>query len=85
MKTEANKASAFSSITFSPSGKLMAAVAEGRIYLLDAFNGDMLHTFFNGVPDGGTPMQVCFSPDSQYLLTGASVTWATCTAEFRFL
>eukprot|EP00884_Botryococcus_braunii_P000796 jgi/Botrbrau1/10717/Bobra.357_1s0019.1 len=67
---EANRASAFSSLQFSPSGKLLSAMVEGRIYLIDSFSGDILQTFLTGVPDGGTPMQACFSPDSQYLLTG---------------
>ncbi len=59
------------SIKFSADGKLLAAVMDGRIHLLDAFNGNLLQTFYTGSAKGGPAMEATFSPDSKYLLSGA--------------
>ncbi|EIE25790.1 histone H3 methyltransferase complex and RNA cleavage factor II complex, subunit SWD2 [Coccomyxa subellipsoidea C-169] len=59
------------SIKFSADGKLLAAVMDGRIHLLDAFNGNLLQTFYTGSAKGGPALEATFSPDSKYLLSGA--------------
>jgi len=62
-----------SSVRFSADGKWMAVALEGRIHLLDAFNGAVLHTFATGARGyGGPAMEPTFSPDSRYLLSGGA-------------
>lgn len=43
-----------------------------QVYLLDAFNGNVMKKFVNGIPEGGTAVEASFSSDNQYLLTGGS-------------
>ena len=66
----ANGALGFSSITFSSDGKLMAAVAGGWLYLLDAFSGAVKARFSTGVPPGSGGCEASFTPDGQYISTG---------------
>ncbi|BDA44001.1 WD repeat-containing protein 82 [Coccomyxa sp. Obi] len=68
--SESQSLEPISSIAFSADGKLMVAVLAGRIHLVDAFNGTLLHTFLNGPPNFVPAMEATFSPDSQYLLSG---------------
>ena len=68
---EAQSLAPISSIKFSCDGKLMIAVMEGRIYLLDAFNGAVLYKFLNGMSYAGPALEATLSPDSKYLLSGA--------------
>ncbi len=68
--SESQSLEPISSIAFSGDGKLMVAVLAGRIHLVDAFNGTLLHTFLNGPPNFVPAMEATFSPDSQYLLSG---------------
>jgi WD40 repeat protein len=64
----ANSAQHFRSVTFSPDGKLMSAVAGGALYLLDAFNGNVTLRLSIG-PDS-TACEASFSPDGQYVSAG---------------
>jgi COMPASS component SWD2 len=73
IRDEAQNTASIASIKFSFDGQLMAAVMEGRIYLLDAFNGGQLGKFYNGMPYTGPALEVTFSPDSRYLLSGESL------------
>ncbi|KAK9838523.1 hypothetical protein WJX81_005062 [Elliptochloris bilobata] len=67
---EANNPTPFGMVRFSPDQTMLAAVVEGRIHVLDGFHGPHLFTLDTGVPPGGTALEMCFSPDSQYLLSG---------------
>lgn len=60
----------FSDLKFSNDGKMLAAVCEGRIYIMDAFTGQMTNKFLNGVPEAGTPMEATFSHDGNYIISG---------------
>mmetsp|Transcript_26980 Transcript_26980/g.58990 ORF Transcript_26980/g.58990 Transcript_26980/m.58990 type:complete len:322 (-) Transcript_26980:297-1262(-) len=70
VQEEANSPIPFGDIKFSLDGKYMLAVAEGRLYVLDAFNGGVLRKFSTGVPEAGTPLEATFSADNQYVLSG---------------
>lgn len=61
---------AFSHIQFSADGKLMLCVAEGHVYQLDAYNGNLQQTYSTGVPQGALGLGAVFSPDSNYILSG---------------
>lgn len=67
---EANCPVSFTHVRFSPDGKLLLAVAESRIYLLDAYDGTVRQRMSNGTPEGGTPFEASFSPDGQYVTSG---------------
>ncbi|KAJ9533442.1 hypothetical protein QJQ45_026480 [Haematococcus lacustris] len=68
---EANSPLAISDLRFSNDGKLMLAVSEGKVYVLDAFNGSVLCRCPTGSTEGAPPLEAAFSPDNQYLLSGA--------------
>jgi WD40 repeat protein len=55
-------------VTFSPDGKLMSAVAGGTLYLLDAFNGNVMLRLSIGADSAGC--EASFSPDGQYVSSG---------------
>eukprot|EP00803_Ostreobium_quekettii_P002399 evm.model.scf_415.6 EVM.evm.TU.scf_415.6 scf_415:43971-46482(-) len=57
-------------VKFSNDGKYILAVMEGRIYVIDAFTGNVVQKMMSGVPEGGTALEACFSPDGQYVLSG---------------
>eukprot|EP00878_Enallax_costatus_P013899 GHUV01014534.1.p1 GENE.GHUV01014534.1~~GHUV01014534.1.p1 ORF type:complete len:275 (+),score=51.67 GHUV01014534.1:210-1034(+) len=64
----------FSHISFSNDGKTMIAVAEGKIFVLDAFTGSVNRTFPNGVTEAGAAPEASISYDGQYVLSGVLVT-----------
>lgn len=68
---EANTPASFSHVAMSGDGKLLVAVAGAAVYLLDAFSGDLKATFNSGAPPGAPGFEASFSPDSQYLSSGA--------------
>ena len=68
--SESQSLEPISSMKFSADGKFMVAVLAGRVHLLDAFNGNMQHTFFTGSAKGGPALEATFSPDGCYLLSG---------------
>ena len=61
----------FSHVKFSVDGKYLLGVVEGRIYVLDAFDGRLIHKLLTGVPDGAPALEACFSCDAQFVLSGA--------------
>ncbi|CAI5499407.1 unnamed protein product [Closterium sp. Naga37s-1] len=60
------------SIKFSNDGnQILVCTLNGRIYLLDAFEGQKLHTLCV-VPDiDGAPLEASFSPDAKYVVSGS--------------
>lgn len=67
---EANGTASFSSLKFSPDGKMLAAVVNHNIYQLDAYKGLLQQRYSSGIPEGATPLEVSFSPDNKFLLSG---------------
>ena len=59
---------------FSLDGKWLAAAVEGRLYMLDAFEGHVKATMQTGMPAGSAAPEPTFSPDSKYLLSGGAST-----------
>ncbi len=53
-----------------PLGKLLLGVVEGRIYVLDAYDGKLLAKFSNDTPESGTTPEAAFSFDGKYVLSG---------------
>ncbi|KAG2454675.1 hypothetical protein HYH02_000514 [Chlamydomonas schloesseri] len=70
VEEEKNSAAGFADIRFSNNGNLLMAVAEGRIYLLDAYKGSTLRRFSNGIPEAGTAVEAAITADNQYLMSG---------------
>ena len=60
----------FSHLRFSADGKRLLAVAEGRIFVLDAFEGKVLHRLSNGTPEAGQAPEACFTPDGCAVMSG---------------
>jgi COMPASS component SWD2 len=60
----------FSHLRFSADGKKLLAVAEGRIYVLDAFDGKVLLRLSNGTPEAGQAPEACFTPDGNAVMSG---------------
>jgi len=61
-------------IKFSNDGKkFLVCTTHGHIHLLDAFQGNLLHTF-TGVATGvkNAFLEASFTPDSQYILSGST-------------
>lgn len=73
VEDERNKPTSFSHIKFTNDGKLMLAVCEGKIYLVDAFDGVVKHRLQTGLPEGSPAIEACFSTDGQYVLSGTSL------------
>eukprot|EP00850_Spirogloea_muscicola_P000780 SM000003S11025 [mRNA] locus=s3:455859:458288:+ [translate_table: standard] len=61
-----------SCMKFSNDGKLLlVSTTNNRIYVLDAYSGNQLHSF-TVLPDlDGACLEASFSPDGQYLLSGS--------------
>jgi len=62
-------------IKFSNDGKkFIVPTTEGTVHLLDAFQGNLLHSFVGLSGNSKSPafLETCFSPDSQYVLSGSS-------------
>ena len=74
-----NSAASFGGLKFSPDGKLLAGVVGDKIYQLDSYKGMLQQQHSSGIPEGATPLEVCFSPDNKYLLSGAPSTSETTT------
>lgn len=70
-----NSTSAFVDIKFSNDGKYILAVVEGKAYVLDAFNGNVVRRIVNAVSEGSTPMEACISADNKYVLQGGGCGW----------
>jgi hypothetical protein len=66
-----NSPSGFSDLRFSNDGKWMLGVVESKIYVLDAFNGNVVSRFSNGAsPDSPYSLEAAFTPDSQFIVSG---------------
>jgi len=60
-------------LKFSPDGKTILISTNGSmIRLIDAFNGNSLQTFTGHSNSKAIPLEASFSPDSQYVLSGAT-------------
>lgn len=70
IQEEVNSTSNFADIKFSNDGKYMLGVVEGKVYVLDAFNGNVVRKIMNGMPEGCTPMEATISADNKYVLQG---------------
>jgi hypothetical protein len=60
----------FTHLSFSNDGKLLLGVAEGRVFVLDAFTGSLMRSFPNGVTEAGAAPEASLSYDGQYVLSG---------------
>ena len=66
-------------MVLSSDGKLIAAAVGGSLYLLDAFQGAVKARFATGRPDQASAgFEPSFSPDSQYLSSGAACSAGRC-------
>jgi hypothetical protein len=65
----------FTHLSFSNDGKLLLGVAEGRVFVLDAFTGSLLRSFPNGVTEAGAAPEASLSYDGQYVLSGGLLVW----------
>jgi COMPASS component SWD2 len=74
-----------SCLKFSSDGKKMLIGAPGRVLCLDAYTGDLLQTFTGHANDQQQPLEACFSPDGEHVLSGSEDgtiwRWKTETAE----
>ena len=70
VQEEVNAAQSFADIKFSNDGKLILAVVEGKVFVIDAFNGEVVRRFPNGASEGGVPMEATISADNKYILQG---------------
>ncbi|XP_057312540.1 WD repeat-containing protein 82-like [Hydractinia symbiolongicarpus] len=64
-----------SGIKFSNDGKkFIVPTTKGEVHLLDAFQGNLLHTFTGLAPgkNGDIYLEASFTPDSQYVLSGTT-------------
>jgi len=60
-------------LKFSPDGKLVLVSTSGQIIrVVDAFQGQLLHTLTGHVNGKGLPLEACFSPDSAYIFSGST-------------
>jgi len=76
----------FSSVKFSHDGKLMLlGTTQGAVLLLDAFTGDLVRTFSGHDNARQLPLEACFGPDAEYVLSGSEDgtiwRWRTQTGE----
>ena len=62
----------YSCVKFSHDGKLMLlGTTQGAVLLLDAFSGDLVRTFTGHDNARQMPLEACFSPDADYVLSGS--------------
>jgi COMPASS component SWD2 len=58
-------------IEFSNDGKYILVSTRGNVlYLLDAFEGKLLHRLVGHINPMGISLQGCFTPDAKYVLCG---------------
>jgi len=73
-------------IKFSPDGKLLLLpTTKNKIFLMDSFNGDLKQTFTGFPNSSNLHLEASFSPDGQYVLSGAEdgsiYVWETSTGK----
>jgi len=60
-------------LKFSPDGRFILVSSNGSmIKLVDAFNGNLVHTFTGHQNMRNIPLEASFSPDSQFVVCGSS-------------
>ncbi|KAL6770014.1 hypothetical protein ACKKBG_A33260 [Auxenochlorella protothecoides x Auxenochlorella symbiontica] len=69
---EKNGAAVFAVLRFSLDGKYLLAVVEGRIYVMDAFEGTVERKVHSNIPEGGTALEACLTADGKYVLSGCA-------------
>lgn len=72
MADEKNSAAVFAQLRFSLDGKFLLAVVEGRIYVLDAFEGTIERKVTSDIPEGGQALEACLTADGKYVLSGCA-------------
>eukprot|EP00887_Chlorella_sp_A99_P001630 scaffold8.g1630.t1 len=70
VEDERNSAAVFAVLRFSLDGSSLLAVVEGRVYVLDSFQGAQLVKVSTGVQEGGTALEAALTADGQFLLSG---------------
>ena len=50
---------------------MLLGTTQGRVLCLDAFNGGLLNTFTGHSNDQQLPLEACFSPDGEYVISGS--------------
>jgi len=64
--------SQWTNVKFSPCGTyILASALDGAIFLLDAFNGNVVRQYAGHLNTKLTPMETGFSPDSKFVLAGS--------------
>ena len=82
---EANSPASFASLKFSPNGKILVGVVGGKIYQLDAYHGHLQQRHSSGIHEGMRPLEACFSPDNNFLLSGEPPSPLICAHCMDFL
>lgn len=70
VSNECNSKVGFSCLRFSMNGESLLGVVEGRIYVLNAYSGEVLRAVSNGVPDGATALEASLTADGRYIISG---------------
>lgn len=68
IKDEVQEKNSFSYLRFSMDGNKLLAVTDGRVYVLDAFKGQVMQKLITG--EVGMALEACFSPDGEYVMAG---------------
>jgi len=72
LKRHAKQVTQWANLKFSPCGTFLLATAlDGSIFLLNAFEGNMVRTFEGQLSERNTPMEVGFTPDSNFVYSGS--------------
>lgn len=71
-KPDLGNSTGLSCMKFSNDGKLMLlSTTSGKIALLDAFTGNLEKTFAGHKNEQGMPLEACFTPDANFVLSGS--------------
>eukprot|EP01025_Chloroclados_australasicus_P027807 TRINITY_DN2750_c3_g1_i6.p1 TRINITY_DN2750_c3_g1~~TRINITY_DN2750_c3_g1_i6.p1 ORF type:complete len:270 (-),score=20.22 TRINITY_DN2750_c3_g1_i6:237-983(-) len=70
IKELANTPNAITCLKFSNDGQRLLVVSGPNIHVLDAFTGNQIQKFSNGMRPESQPMEASFTPDCKYLLSG---------------
>lgn len=72
-KLEREKDCDWTSMKFSPDGKLILITTNGAVVrLIDAFQGQPIHSFVGHMNAKGQSLEACFSPDAQFVFSGST-------------
>ena len=70
VRDESNQPASFAQLKFSPKGDILTGVVGDKIYQLDSFAGGLQHKYSSGIPMGASPLEMCYSNDNKFLLSG---------------